>query len=193
MSAPTIGTDRFTDPFLDALRREGDPPADQVVASYLDGVLGAHDGHLISALIAHGASSTDEDSAPLREFVLERPTWPAWADDDMVQRGQAVFAEYVAQLGLGLWMASIPAGYAGAHGAEVLTHTARLVSDAKRRFLETGQFIIDVMTPGSLDADGDGGRDIRHVRLMHASVRHLLQHHDLGGPERSTWPPSVSP
>jgi hypothetical protein len=55
-----------------------------------------------------------------------------------------------------------------------LTHTARLVSDPRRRFLETGQFIIDVMTPGGLEPDADGSRDIRHVRLMHAAARHLL-------------------
>jgi hypothetical protein len=56
----------------------------------------------------------------------------------------------------------------------VLAHTARLVSDPKRRFIETGQFIIDVMTPGGLEPDAAGSRDIRHVRLMHASARHLL-------------------
>jgi hypothetical protein len=72
-------------------------------------------------------------------------------------------------------MGSLPAGYAGARGAQVLTHTARLVSDAKRRFLETGQFIIDVMTPGGLEPGATGARDIRHVRLMHAAVRHLLR------------------
>jgi hypothetical protein len=179
MSAPTVGADRFDDAVLDGLRQVGDPTADEVVASYLDGELGADSGSLIRSLIAHGASSTDEDSAPLRSFVLEHPAWPAWADRSMVERGQEIFADYVAQLGLGLWMASIPAGYAGAHGAQVLTHTSRLVSDAKRRFLETGQFIIDVMSPGGLEPGGPGGRDIRHVRLMHASARHLLSHHDL--------------
>ncbi len=130
------------------------------------------------ALIAHGSDS-DEESAPLRGFVETEPDWPAWADRDAVHRGQDIFAEHVPQLGLGLWMASIPAGYAGAHGAEVLTHTARLVSDARRRFLETGQFIIDVMTHGGLQPGGAGLADIRHVRLMHASARHLLQHNDV--------------
>jgi hypothetical protein len=178
MTAPTIGTERFDDPFLSGLREVGDPPADAVVADYLDGRLSAAEGHLIAALIAHGASSTDEGSAPLRDFVEEQPAWPAWADAGMVRRGQDIFAEHVPQLGLGLWMASIPAGYAGAHGAEVLTHTTRLVSDAKRRFLETGQFIIDVMTPGGMQPGGRGARDIRHVRLMHASARHLLLHHE---------------
>ena len=180
MTAPTVGSDRFDDDFLQGLRSVGDPLADDVVAAYLDGEMGAHAGQLIGSLIAHGATS-DEASAPLRDFVRERPEWPSWADRPTVNRGQDLFAEYVAQLGLGLWMASIPAGYAGADGAHVLTQTTRLVSDAKRRFLETGQFIIDVMTPGGLEPDGAGLRDIRHVRLMHASARHLLSHDDVPG------------
>lgn len=182
MSAPSIGTHHFSPKLLNELRTVGDPPADAVVEAYLDGELGAHDGHLTTALIAHGARSTDEESAPLRAFVQERPVWPSWADADLVARGQEVFAANIPQLGLGLWMASIPAGYAGAHGAEVLVQTGRLAgSDAKRRFLETGQFIIDVMTPGGLDPGGPGASDIRHVRLMHASARHLLRHHDVPG------------
>ena len=182
MIAPSIGTSQFDDAFLQGLRSAGDPDADAVVETYLDGELGAHDGHLTTRLIAHGAHSTDEASAPLRSFLEQRPVWPDWVDADLVARGQEVFAANVPQLGLGLWMASIPAGYAGAHGAEVLVHTGRLAgSDAKRRFLETGQFIIDVMTPGSLDEGGGGASDIRHVRLMHASARHLLAHHDVPG------------
>lgn len=185
MTAPSVGTHHFSPKLLNELRTVGDPPADDVVEAYLDGELGAHDGHLTTALIAHGTRSTNEESAPLRSFVQERPVWPDWADAAMVARGQEVFAANIPQLGLGLWMASIPAGYAGAHGAEVLIQTGRLAgSDAKRRFLETGQFIIDVMTPGGLDPGGAGASDIRHVRLMHASARHLLLHHDVpGAPE----------
>jgi hypothetical protein len=176
MNAPTIGADRFDDQFLGGLRRIGDPTADTVVAQYIDSELGAHAGGLMESLIARGprAPASNEASQALRQFVEERPPMPDWCNQAMVDRGQELFAEFVPQLGLGLWMASIPAGYAGAHGAEVLTHTARLVSDPKRRFLETGQFIIDVMTPGGLANEATGSRDIRHVRLMHAAARHLL-------------------
>jgi hypothetical protein len=176
MPAPTVGSGRFDDAFLDALRRVGDPPADDVVTKFIDTELDAHAGGLMGALIARGAGSTttDEASPTLRQFTDARPPSPSWVDPDMVSRGQELFADFVPQLGLGLWMGSLPAGYAGAHGAQVLTHTARLVSDPKRRFLETGQYIIDVMTPGGLEPDATGSRDIRHVRLMHAAARHLL-------------------
>lgn len=176
MSAPTVGADRFDDAFLKALRNEGDPPADAVVAAFIDSELDARAHGLMAALIARsvGSAESDESSLSLRSFVSERPPLPLWTDHTMLERGQELFAEFIPQLGLGLWMASIPAGYAGAHGAQVLTHTARLVSDPKRRFIETGQFIIDVMTPGGLEPGATGSRDIRHVRLMHAATRHLL-------------------
>ncbi len=179
MTAPSVGADQFDFTYLDELRRVADPEADDVVANYIDGEIGVHQGKLMTALIAHGANTTDEEDAPLRGFVTARPALPDWTEPAMVERGQEIFAEYVAQFGLGLWMASIPAGYAAAKGAEVLTHTTRLVSDARRRFLETGQFIIDVMSPGALEPDGRGSSAIRHVRLMHASARHLLVHRDL--------------
>lgn len=176
MIAPTVGADRFDDAFLDSLRLVGDPPADEAVTAFIDIELDADSVGLMAALIARsvGSAQTDETSFTLRDFANARPPLPPWTEPEMVERGQQLFAELVPQLGLGMWMASIPAAYAGAHGAEVLTHTARLLSDPKRRFIETGQFIIDVMTPGSLEPQATGSRDIRHVRLMHAAVRHLL-------------------
>jgi ER-bound oxygenase mpaB/B'/Rubber oxygenase, catalytic domain len=40
--------------------------------------------------------------------------------------------------------------------------------------METGQFLIDVLTVGGLDEHGKGRRTIQRVRLMHAAVRHLI-------------------
>ncbi len=108
--------------------------------------------------------------------MQDRPPPPAWADPELIKLGQDLFAQYLPQFGLALWMASIPAGYAGAKDAVVLERTAQLVSHPRRRFLETGQFVLDVMTKGGLHDDGVGAADIRHVRLMHAAVRHMLQH-----------------
>ena len=79
---------------------------------------------------------------------------------------------------MALWMASLPANYACARGAEPLVRTARLTRSPKRRYVETGQMIIDAMTPGALVPGHAGYRTVRHVRLMHAAVRHVLLHAD---------------
>jgi hypothetical protein len=181
VNAPTIGADIFTDDFLEKLRQRMDRPADDAVAAFaeqeafIDRKVGSHPKRLMEAMIRH-APGSDEASKHLGAFVAERPTLPTWADPDLLERGQEVFGEYLPQLGLALWMASIPAGYAGARDVVVLNRTHQLVSEPKRRFLETGQFVLDVMTPGGLGDHGQGSADIRHVRLMHAAVRRMLLH-----------------
>ena len=67
---------------------------------------------------------------------------------------------------------------------KVLYLTARLDTDARRRVMETGQFLIDVLTVGGLDDEhGKGRRTIQRVRLMHAAVRHLIMaRNDQGAP-----------
>jgi hypothetical protein len=52
--------------------------------------------------------------------------------------------------------------------------TQRLNRQPYRRIVETAQMVLDVMTPGGLQANGMGLRSIQKVRLMHAAVRHLL-------------------
>ncbi|MET0663487.1 MAG: oxygenase MpaB family protein [Ilumatobacteraceae bacterium] len=187
MSA-SIGASRFTWSFLDELRLHGDPEADEAVGTFLDSELETPATDLMTRMIA-AAPGSDESSRALGEFVDKRPPLPAWAEPELIEHGQDLFAQYVPQFGLALWMASIPAGYAGAKDALVLERTAQLVSHPKRRFLETGQFVLDVMTKGGLDDAGSGAADIRHVRLMHAAVRHMLRHEDHGH-SLSGWDPT---
>jgi hypothetical protein len=95
-------------------------------------------------------------------------------------------------------MASIPSGYAGARDAIVLGESVNCVSHAKSRFLETGQFVLDVMQENGLVstddptmAGGIGLRDIRHVRLVHSMARFLIKERDdLTSPE-FTWTPAM--
>ena len=53
--------------------------------------------------------------------------------------------------------------------------------------------IIDAMTPGALEPGEGGYRTVRHVRLMHAAVRHVLSHLEEiqkeGAPPIAPWDP----
>lgn len=169
--APTIGTGHVDADFLDSLRWVGDPVADDVAAAFLHSADGdAQD--LLKRMIDRGAHS-DEEIVILKEFVAHRPPLPDWARDDLISLGQETFASWAGQAMLSLFTAVLPASYAAGDGADLLAATGRLVSDARRRYLETGQFVMDVMAPDGLDDARPGSRDIRHVRLMHAVVRHL--------------------
>lgn len=97
-----------------------------------------------------------------------------------------MFGDFGPQLGMGLFMASLPADYAFAKGVQALGRTTRLTRKPKRRYVETGQMIIDAMTEGALEPGRAGYRAVRHVRLMHAAVRHVLLHLDVIQQEESS-------
>ncbi|HVQ22587.1 MAG TPA: hypothetical protein VMT36_04895, partial [Candidatus Saccharimonadia bacterium] len=115
----SVGASRFTPEFLEALRKEGDPEADEAVATYFDVELADAPAtepatDLMKLMIAAApvefaaAPGSDEGSPALRAFVEARPPLPAWADPKLIKLGQDLFSEYLPQFGLALWMASIP-------------------------------------------------------------------------------------
>jgi hypothetical protein len=188
---PSRGVEMFTDEFVDELRMTGDQPADEAVAKFFAETEAEHT-ELFGRLAASSAGAlADEDLPGIASFVKEEEEWPEWADPDLVLAGQSVFGDFGPQLGMGLFMASLPADYAFARGVQALGCTALLTKDPKRRYVETGQMIIDVMMPGALEPGRAGYRAVRHVRLMHAAVRHVLLHLDeikqAGAPKMAPW------
>jgi hypothetical protein len=194
-AAPSIGSERFTDDFLERLRREGDRPADEVVKRFFDVVDGPASGLYPMLVRASGAELDDEQAPGIAAFARALEPWPDWADASLVKRGQDVFGDWGMQLASGLFMASLPMTYACAKGAEPLVRTARMTSNPKRRFLETGQMIIDAMSPDALAPGARGYQTVRHIRLMHATVRHTLTHPEsveaMGAPPIEPWDPSL--
>ena len=154
----------------------GDAPADAAVAEFFKATEVGHSTLFRRLASTSVGAATDEDLPGIGAFARLEENWPDWANPDLVRDGQRVFGEFGPQLGMGLFMASLPADYAFAKGVQALGRTARLTRDPKRRYVETGQMIIDVMTPGALDPGRNGYRVVRHVRLMHAAVRHVLLH-----------------
>ena len=180
---PSIGTRRFTDTFLEALRTASDGPADQAVSTFFAKSGEGHARLFVRLAQLSLGDARDEELPGVGAFVAAKEPWPEWADRDLVQQGQRFFRQWGPQLGMALWMASLPADYACAKGAEPLVRTARLTGKPKRRYVETGQMIINAMTSGALETGAPGYETIRHVRVMHAVVRHLLQHgEDLRSP-----------
>ena len=111
----------------------------------------------------------------LQDYLAETLPLPEWADMGKIQRGQQLFETWGIEIALCLFCASLPSSYAAAKGVKVLYLTAQLDTNTRRRVMETGQFLIDVLTAGALDDHGNGRRVIQRVRLMHAAVRHLIK------------------
>lgn len=193
--APSVGVERFSDDFLEGLRREGDVPADEAVAAFFD-ALDAPASTLYPLLLRSGAEGLDDDTAPgVAPFARAVEPWPDWVDPALVRRGQELFGDCGVQLATGLFLASLPMSYACAKGAEPLVRTSRMTNNPKRRILETGQMVIAAMSPGALDPGARGERVVRHVRLMHAAVRHVLTHPEaveaLGAAPLAPWDDSL--
>jgi len=166
---------RWTDALLDRMRELGDPVADAPVAAALE----RGDVDAVNAIM-HTLVRTDQpvpDQLPddIGAYLAETLPLPEWADMRKIKRAQQLFETWGLQIAICLFCASLPSSYAAADGVKVLYLTARLDTDARRRVMETGQFLIDVLTVGGLDENGKGRRTIQRVRLMHAAVRHLIK------------------
>jgi ER-bound oxygenase mpaB/B'/Rubber oxygenase, catalytic domain len=162
----------FTDSYLDGLRADGDPPADDVVTAVLDGGPGVRE--LLAALRYNDEAVPTGLPAPLRQFLADTAVLPPWADPDRIERGAALFARLGPPAVAVLFCASLPHCYAAANGAQVLGMSQRLLRDPERRIVETAQFVLDVMAPGGLSTGGAGIRSAQKVRLLHAALRAMI-------------------
>src|ERR1700678_1263635 len=167
--ASTDGNARWTDALLDRMRELGDPVADTPVAAVLErgGVDAVHT--MMQTLVRVGDPVPQELPDEIQAYLVETLPLPEWADMGKTKRGQQLFETWGLEIACCLFCASLPSAYAAANGVKVLYLTARLDTDARRRVMETGQFLIDVATVGGLDEHGKGRRAIQRVRLMHAA------------------------
>jgi hypothetical protein len=190
-SAPTGVSlnERFSGESFKQLRERTDPPTDNAVAAFAAERTGetgyeprstlVHVFGLMQkpALTAQGREVTDLMSAPV---IL-----PSWANVDTIREGQEFFKDHTALIMMALFFASLPACYACADGAQVISLTNDLMQHTQRRLAETAQFIFDVMTPEPdpdrpgkvLEPFSTGSRSHRAtqgVRMMHAAVRYFI-------------------
>ena len=156
---------------LGAMKRESDPEADAIATDFL---AGNSSERFHDAMKARYSSQTRHPK--VAEFLDTHPPLPEWASAARLKNGADFFALWGVQLGLGLFLQALPLAYASVEGVQVLALTSKLETDASRRVLESAQFVLDVTTPGALEPGKLGYETARHVRLMHAGVRYLIEH-----------------
>ena len=173
--AHASGSSSWTDALLDRMREVGDPLADTPVAAVLErGGVDAVNA-IMQTLVRVDQPVPEHLPEELQDYLANTLPLPEWADMCKIRRGQQLFETWGIEIALCLFCASLPSSYAAAKGVKVLYLTAQLDTNTRRRVMETGQFLIDVLTVGGLDEHGTGRRTIQRVRLMHAAVRHLIK------------------
>lgn len=167
---------KWTDGFLDLMKNEADPLADQVVAALFEKGEIAQLNRVLDQLDSNQEAIPEDFPAPVAEFLRATETLPPWAEEKRLLRAQETFTRNGPAFGVALMYASLPSLYAGAMGGvQILAMTGTLRNHFRRRAAETLRFILDVMSPGGLAPRGRGIRTAQKVRLMHATIRHFAR------------------
>lgn len=117
----------------------------------------------------------DQGNPACQAFVAAAFTHPQWLDTELLKAGQHVGLALAAPTGAVLLLSGLLEVFAVGSIAEVLDSTQQLSHRTWQRMLETGRFIRDIHSPGSLAPYGEGLRSMARIRIIHAMVRTRLQ------------------
>jgi ER-bound oxygenase mpaB/B'/Rubber oxygenase, catalytic domain len=163
-----------TGALLNGMRHVGDLTADAVIEELARTQQIREVSHVLRNVVDNDQPLPPELPLSLAQWLETSGEVPAWADRERLERGCTMVVEHGPQVCVALATASLVYCYAGYPGVKVLTFSRRLDHDAVRRVGETAQFVLSVMSPGSLQPGGRGIRKIQKVRLLHAAIRHLI-------------------
>lgn len=121
------------------------------------------------------ASLPADIAAALQDYVRKGAALPAWADAGLIARGEKVFLDHGPLSCTLLFCASLPECYVLPDLSAVLQATGQLADRTEHRIRATAAMIFPVMMPGGLTSpQGSGIAQTLKVRLIHATVRHLV-------------------
>ncbi|HMA36908.1 MAG TPA: oxygenase MpaB family protein [Chloroflexia bacterium] len=163
----------YTDELLDALRGEGDPLADGVIAQIqAQGQVAA-----VNAVLRHLLDNDQPIPADLppsvQAYLRATDNPPAWADLDRIQQASAFFISHGMHISLVLSTGALVQCYAAQRAVKVLDFTHRL-DHPQRRVAESAQFCLNMMDPQAFTAPGKFIPIVQKVRLLHAAIRYLI-------------------
>jgi hypothetical protein len=184
---------------LAPFRQIADPEADRLV-DIIENDLGPQAVTAIFQMIARNSAVDSPDVAKVvREFFVRNSVLPAWAEPAKLRLATKVFERYIPEVFTLLLMRALPLSYTCGHGAHVLVVTGRLVSRTQspaalsRRLMETAQFVMDCMSAGAFAADGKGFATATKVRIIHATIRHLIRAETAAGWDGALLGPQWQP
>lgn len=171
-------------------RYRADPPADDAIAR----ILGDCDGEARYAAIAvvnreiatwttngvldgwrASPGTPAQIAAALEDFVRTARVLPAWADPARIAAAETVFVEMSMLSCTLLFCASLPECYVPVDLASVLHTAGQLEQHTDYRVRSTAAMIFPVMLRGGLTSPAGGGvAQVLKVRLIHATIRHLI-------------------
>jgi hypothetical protein len=161
----------------------GDEPMDRLV-EWMSSAGMEQARPLFDRALVDGIDNVPEAPEPLREFFVRIEALPDWVDRDKLRRGARALRRGGAD---GMYVArdvALLGGYQFSGFNKTLLRTGALEKGSNKRFAETMQWAMDVISKDGLDPLGVGYRSTIRVRLIHAFVRrHVAAMPDWRGDE----------
>lgn len=184
-----------------------DPPADDTVARMLAGADGPHalneriaaiNRELVRWDTNGGLSTWQPDpaldpraAAALKDYLAGYQALPDWADPARIARAEALFMDMSMLSCTLLFCASLPECYVLPDLSAVLHAAGQLEANTDYRVRSTAAMIFPVMLKGGMTTPAGGGvAQTLKVRLIHATIRHLILR---GSPDESLGAGPVKP
>ena len=148
----------------------GDEPMDRLVA-WMSSAGMEQARELFDRALTEGIANVPEAPEPLREFFTDVETVPDWVDWNLIRIGQRAMRRGGAD---GMYVArdvSLLGGYQFSGFNKTLIRTGALEKGSNKRFAETMQWAMDVISEDGMAPLGVGYRSTIRVRLIHAFVR----------------------
>jgi uncharacterized membrane protein len=149
--------------------------ANRLMAGWTHNAVLAPDGTVVPA--------NEDKSVPaaLARYLAQGNRLPDWADRQKMARAEAIFMEHGPLSCTLLFCSSLPECYVMPQLAEVLHIAGQLEKHTEHRIRQTAAMVFPVMMKGGLtDPAGSGVAQVLKVRLIHATVRHLILRGDPG-------------
>ena len=167
---------RFSDNLLNNMRLQSDPIADNAIKDLFESKTPAKFKDIFNPYWRNCEPVPNTLSKSLLNFFDEIGCLPIWAEPKKMRKAISLFTEYSGDIMGLLGSLSLPYCYAAADGAKVLYFSERIKKDTSKRLAETGQFVLDVLSPKAFEPEGKAIRSIQKVRLIHAAIRyHILK------------------
>lgn len=166
----------YTNAFLDTMRQQTDPLADQAISDLMRNEQSAQYRDIVQTLTTNSYELPAGLPDSVVHFFESTRQLPTWADEKLIRQGQQFFENNISDLLLMLALLSLPYDYASAHGVQVLYLSKRLRENPTKRLAETGQYLLDVGEKNGFGPQGKAICSAQKVRLTHAAVRyHILK------------------
>ncbi len=170
-----MSASRWTETYLDEMRTQGDPLADESLQSIVHADEAGVIRSLFRTMNANDAVPPGNVFPALTRFFEQTNVLPPGVDQQRILRGERVFIRNVYLAALALLTKSLPEGYAAPNLSIILNISGELRTHTFRRLLATLQTVINVSSCHGFQQGGRAVITAQKLRLLHSGIRHLTK------------------